>query len=53
MSKQANQKYRKEKEKVHLNKAGIDVTASSSDKDKLIKDKLHMEYNSPANRTDE
>ncbi len=53
MSKQANQKYRKEKEMKHLNKAGIDITAPRSDKDKLIDDKLHIEYNSPSNRTDQ
>ncbi len=53
MSKQANQKYRKEKEMEHLDKAGIDITAPRSDKEKLINDKLHIEYNSPANRADE
>ncbi len=53
MSKQANQKYRKEKEKEHLNRAGIDQSAPRSDKDKLLDDKLHIEYNSPANRLDE
>lgn len=52
MSKQANQKYRKEKEKEHLGSAGIDITAPRSDKDKLIDDKLHIEYNSPSNRAD-
>lgn len=53
MSKQSNQKYRKEKEKEHLNKAGIDITASHSLKDKLNKEeKLHNEYNSVANRSD-
>lgn len=50
MSKQANQKYRKEKEKEHLSKAGIDITAPGSDKDKLNKDKLPIEYNAPDNR---
>jgi hypothetical protein len=29
MSKQANQKYRKEKERQHLKKAGIDLSANS------------------------
>lgn len=53
MSKQANQKYRKAKEMEHLNKAGIDITAPRSDKDNLIKDKLHIEYNTSANRKDE
>jgi hypothetical protein len=51
MSKQSNQKYRKEKEAEHLNKAGIDITAPGSAKDKLNKEKLHNEYNSFANRS--
>ena len=53
MSKQANQKYKKEKEKEHLSRAGIDFSAPRSDKDKLIDDKLHIEYNSPSNRADQ
>ncbi|HHV10020.1 MAG TPA: hypothetical protein GXX75_07060 [Clostridiales bacterium] len=52
MSKQSNQRYRKEKEKEHLSKAGIDITAPGSEKDKLNKDKLHNEYNSYTNRSD-
>ncbi len=46
MSKQSNQRYKKEKENEHLNKAGIDITATHSEKDNLNKEKLHNEYNS-------
>ncbi|MDF2512278.1 MAG: hypothetical protein K0S04_2144 [Herbinix sp.] len=52
MSKQSNQKYRKEKENQHLNKAGVDITAHHSEKDKLNKEKLHNEYNSFGNSSD-
>jgi hypothetical protein len=41
LSKQANQRYRKEKEKEHLKKAGVTDAASNSAKDTIDKKKYN------------
>ncbi|HWT76993.1 MAG TPA: hypothetical protein VN258_20015 [Mobilitalea sp.] len=52
MSKQSNQKYRKEKEGEHLKKAGIDQTSSATAHHVSKQAKLNNELNSPAERTE-
>lgn len=50
MSKQSNQRYRKEKEKEHLKKAGLDGNSSDHARNQ-DRDKLNIEYDTPHNKT--
>ena len=45
MSKQSNQKYRKEIEKEHLKKEGINLTNTEGEKNILNKEKINHEFN--------
>lgn len=51
MSKQSNQKYRKEKEKEHLKKAGLESSVTGSYKNHHDPDKISTEYESPSSGT--
>ena len=44
MSKQSNQRYRKEKETEHLKKANVENSASNTNKNTQEKDKFNREF---------
>jgi hypothetical protein len=46
MSKQSNQRYRKEKEKEHLKKEGIEMKSSASSDSNEIRDRISREFTS-------
>jgi hypothetical protein len=48
LSKQSNQRYRKEKEKEHLQKAGVDSTASNSSQNAQEQNKFNREFDAPS-----
>jgi hypothetical protein len=48
LSKQSNQRYRKEKEKEHLQKAGVDSSASNSSKNSQDQNKFNREFDAPS-----
>ena len=52
MSKQSNQRYRKEKEGEHLKKAGIESSSKSSVHQVSKQAKLNNEWDAPAERTE-
>ena len=51
MSKQSNQRYRKEKEKEHLKREGIETKSSVSSDSNEIRDKINREFTS-SDKTD-
>jgi hypothetical protein len=50
LSKQANQRYRKEKEKEHLKKAGLGSSITGSVQNHHDLDKINTEYDTPGNQ---
>jgi hypothetical protein len=50
LSKQANQRYRKEKEKEHLKKAGLGSSITGSVQNHHDLDKINTEYDAPGNQ---
>lgn len=52
MSKQANQKYRKEKEKEHLKKAGIEPSGTGNTHHISKQAALNNEMNAPGEKTE-
>ncbi len=51
VSKQSNQRYRKEKEKEHLKREGIETKSSVSSDNNEIRDKINREFTS-SDKTD-
>ena len=49
MSKQSNQRYRKEKEDEQQKKANIESSASGTNSNRQVQDKLNREFDSPTN----
>jgi hypothetical protein len=52
LSKQSNQRYRKEKEAEHLKKANIENSALNSNNNASEKDKTNREFDAPASSSD-
>jgi hypothetical protein len=47
MSKQSNQRYRKEKESEHLKKANLESSTSDANKNRQTQDKFNREFDAP------
>lgn len=52
MSKQSNQRYRKEKKKDHLKKAGIEDNSSVTNTNAPGQNKINHEFGMPSDRID-
>jgi hypothetical protein len=48
LSKQSNQRYRKEKEKEHMKKAGLEKNVTGTGSSNQSQDKIFREYDAPS-----